>query len=296
MAESEAKPELPIVSPIEAPDFGGQAAPAEAKDAVRPAIEAAKSEMPAVEPPKLDAREQALRAAVEMAAFRSSEAARKKTAAGLAAMAAPRFSRFGPLAAVVILTAALGSMAGSLSASGLARLWSSAPASSTAMEANALQAIKTELAELNALKASLDGATRSANGQFVKLADRLDRVERGQAEPAAKITHMSEALDRLEKKSTVAAAAAPETTGSIGASPPQAVEATKSDKMSPDKVLQDWVVQDVRKGHALVASRFGGVFEVAVGTVLPGLGRIEEIKRQDGQWVVMTARGLITEH
>jgi hypothetical protein len=27
---------------------------------------------------------------------------------------------------------------------------------------------------------------------------------------------------------------------------------------------------------------------------LPGVGRVEGIKRQDGQWVVVTARGLIT--
>ena len=27
--------------------------------------------------------------------------------------------------------------------------------------------------------------------------------------------------------------------------------------------------------------------------VAPGLGRIEDIKRQDGRWVVMTSRGLV---
>jgi hypothetical protein len=29
---------------------------------------------------------------------------------------------------------------------------------------------------------------------------------------------------------------------------------------------------------------------------LPGLGRVETIKRQAGGWVVVTAGGLITEH
>jgi hypothetical protein len=36
------------------------------------------------------------------------------------------------------------------------------------------------------------------------------------------------------------------------------------------------------------------VFVVGTGGSLPGLGRVEAIKRQDGQWVVVTARGTIT--
>ena len=158
--------------------------------------------------------------------------------------------------------------------------------------ANALQAVKAELAELSALKASLDGAARNANGQFAKIVDRLDRVERAQIEPAAKIAHMAEAIDRLEKKNVMAAAsAAPETTGAIGNKQPAAPGEAKL----PDKILQNWVVQDVRRGRALVENSSGGVFAVVAGSVLPGLGVVESIKRQDGQWVVVTARGVITE-
>jgi len=36
------------------------------------------------------------------------------------------------------------------------------------------------------------------------------------------------------------------------------------------------------------------IFEITGDSSLPGLGRVEGIKRQDGQWVVVTARGLIT--
>jgi hypothetical protein len=36
-----------------------------------------------------------------------------------------------------------------------------------------------------------------------------------------------------------------------------------------------------------------GVVEIAPGDLVPGLGRIQEIKRQDGRWVVVTSRGLI---
>jgi hypothetical protein len=33
---------------------------------------------------------------------------------------------------------------------------------------------------------------------------------------------------------------------------------------------------------------------VTPGSVLPGAGHVDAVKRQDGQWVVVTARGLIT--
>jgi hypothetical protein len=38
----------------------------------------------------------------------------------------------------------------------------------------------------------------------------------------------------------------------------------------------------------------GDLFEITDDSRLPGLGRVEGIKRQDGQWVVVTARGLIS--
>jgi hypothetical protein len=52
-------------------------------------------------------------------------------------------------------------------------------------------------------------------------------------------------------------------------------------------------VQDVRGGRALVENRFGAIFDVAAGSILPGLGRVDAIKRQDNQWIVVTARGVI---
>jgi hypothetical protein len=208
-----------------------------------------------------------------------------------------RSLRFALLAACIASAAALGSFVGSLSASGVTRLWPGAAASSTVAATNTLQATKSaELAELAALKANLDGAARGANSQFGKLADRLDRVERVQIEAATKLAHVADAMDRLEKKSVTASAAptapaAPETTGSIANS--QAATAPVEAKL-PDKILPDWIVQDVRAGHALVENSHGGVFDVTAGGMIPGLGRVETIKRQDGQWIVVTARGLIS--
>jgi hypothetical protein len=158
------------------------------------------------------------------------------------------------------------------------------------------QALKVELAEFSALKANLDNASKNANGQFAKLADRLDRVEHAEAEPSTKLSHIADAVDRLEKRSVAASAvSAPETTGSIASSAPvMSAAPAASEAKAPDRVLQDWVVQDVRGNRALVASRYGGMFAVAAGGFLPGLGRVETIKREDGRWVVVTGRGLIT--
>jgi hypothetical protein len=297
-AKPEAKselPELPLVSPIEIPAAAAAAPMADMSAAGAPAIDAAKAELPKAElpkaePPKPDLIEQKLRLAIEMAAGRSPAEIGKKLAGNAApAAAAARRPWFTPLAAAIVIAATGGAAFGSLSAAALAYLWSgSGSGVPNRVEANTLQTMKAELAELAALKSSLDGATRGANGQFAKIADRLDRVEHAQAEPAAKLTHIADAVDRLEKKNVVAAASAPETTGSIGA--PASIEGTKGDKL-----LQDWIVQDVRRGHALVASRFGGVFDVMAGSMLPGLGHVQAIKRQDGQWVVLTDKGLITE-
>jgi hypothetical protein len=285
-AASAAKSELPIVSPIEIP-AAAALAPAPEIRAAAPAG----ADLPKVEPSRLDSTEQTLRLAIEMAAARSADETRRKLAeiaAPAAAAAAPRRRWLTPLAAAVVVAATGGAAFGSLSATALGYLWSGAGGSNK-VEASALQTMKAELAELATLKANLDGATRGANGQFAKLADRLDRVEHAQAEPVAKLTHIADAVDRLEKKSSIPAAPnAEEVTGSIGA--PAMVESGKSDKL-----LQDWVVQDVRRGHALVASSRGGVFDVVVGSALPGLGHVQVIKRQDGQWVVLTDKGLISE-
>jgi hypothetical protein len=215
----------------------------------------------------------------------SREAPRDEAAASAGASGAStsRSVRVAMVAVALAAAAAIGSFIGSLSATGVERLW---PAAGTnAASVRAAPAAKPELADVSALKANLDAATGGASGQLAKLGERLDRLERAQAEPAAKLARIAEALDRLEKKNAMAAASAaasPETTGSI-----------PSETKSSDKVLQDWIVREARGGRALIENRHGGLFDIAAGSVLPGLGRVESVKRQDGQWVVVTAHGLI---
>jgi hypothetical protein len=226
------------------------------------AMDSNSSNLPMVVAPKLDAgADDHVDATLEMNAA-AGEAAGESSAA--AAGPAPS-SRFVMLAASVAFAAAFGSFVGAISGSGMARFVEPAAPAATPDSVNeALRTMKQELAELTALKTSLDSATRSTTSQFAKITDRLDHIDQRAALP-------------------------PDTTGSIAGSSPAAEPAKLT-----DRILQDWIVQDVQNGRALVESRYGGIFDVGAGSVLPGVGRVETVKRQDGQWIVVTAHGLIT--
>jgi hypothetical protein len=189
-----------------------------------------------------------------------------------------RSRRFMMLAASVAFAAGFGSFVGSVSGSGLVRLIYpppapvAAPASGIENTIAAMREIKLELAQVAALKSSFENTARNTTSQYAKISDRLDR---------------------LDQRSIVAAettASLPVVAPAVPASLPAAAEPPKLS----DRVLQDWIVHDVQNGRALVESRYGGLFAVAAGSVLPGIGRVDTIKRQDGHWVVLTARGTIT--
>ena len=259
---------------------------------------AGESMLPVVWSPKLGSdevseigTEDVLHAAAEEDAHASGDAPKDEAAAAAdaGASAPSRSLRVVMVAASLAAAAAVGSFIGSLSATGVERFWP-VPATSAASARN-VAAAKNEPADASAPKANPDAATRAASGQLAKLAERLDRLERAQAEPAAKLARITEALDRLEKKNAMASAqasAAPETTGSI----PSAAPGTTEQK-SPEKVLPDWIVREAHGGRALIENRYGGMFDVTTGSVLPGLGRVESVKRHEGQWIVVTAHGII---
>ena len=56
--------------------------------------------------------------------------------------------------------------------------------------------------------------------------------------------------------------------------------------------MEGWVLRDVDNGYALIEGR-RGMFEVYAGDPIPGLGRVDAIRKQDGRWVVVTSKGLI---
>jgi hypothetical protein len=135
--------------------------------------------------------------------------------------------------------------------------------------------------DLAALKVSVESATRSANAQFTRVGERIERVERLQGEPATKLNKAIETLERLSRDA--AAGQSKEVTGSVA---PQGGTPAK-----PGSV-EGWVVRDVHRGTALIEGRMG-VIEVDQGDFVPGLGRVDAIRKQDGRWVVVTSKGII---
>jgi hypothetical protein len=81
-------------------------------------------------------------------------------------------------------------------------------------------------------------------------------------------------------------------TGSV--TPPATTAAAVAPKPEIGRLptVDGWVLRDVSNGGALIEGR-RGLYEVYAGDPVPGLGRVDAIRRQDGRWVVVTSKGLI---
>ena len=216
--------------------------------------------------------------------------------------------RIGAIAAVLALATAAGAVGGALATASFMR--TTGDVAATGSQTASLTASLSRIdGDIQALKAGLDHASKLGLSQFNKATERLDKLERAQAEPTAKTAKLSEAVDKSHALPVPAVAApavssaAKETTGSISSAPQQVAAASRSDGRTDLKAdmkgevgrlptLDDWVLRDVGYGGALIGSR-RGTYEVFAGDVIPGLGRVDAIRRQDGRWVVVTSRGLI---
>jgi hypothetical protein len=290
-----------------------------------PKVEAPKAEAPKAEAPKAEASPQA--AQPETASDKISPAPGKvivmsrgdrawsdhgihaeSEAAGQQSVFGKR--RIAAIAAVVVLAIAAGALGGAFATATFMHGGSDVASNSspTSLEAS-LSRID---ADIQALKTGLDHTSKLGMSQFNKTSERLDKLERAQSEPSAKLAKLSEAVDKLRAAPAAApaaaAAAAPaakEATGSI-APAPQTVAMTAVPKTDakidakPDAktevgrlpTVDGWVLRDVAYGGALIDGR-RGTYEVYAGDMIPGLGRVDAIRRQDGRWVVVTSRGLI---
>jgi hypothetical protein len=212
------------------------------------------------------------------------------------------------MAAVVALATVAGALGGALATAGIGKLMAQEPAAQASAKDAALEAAVARIdADITALKATIEHTAKAGVTQFNKANDRLDKVEKAQAEPAAKLAKLSEAVDKLRAAQTsVTTAAAPaastkekDVTGSI---PQQAAVASPAPAPAPAAppkpevarlpTVEGWVLRDVANGSALIESR-RGMYEVYAGDPVPGLGRVDAIRRQDGRWVVVTSKGLI---
>jgi hypothetical protein len=198
--------------------------------------------------------------------------------------------RLSAMAAVVALAAVAGVLGGAL-ATACIRHFGGDDAKSA--DSRALEASVARInADVLALKAGVEHTSKLGMVQFNKTSDRLDKVEKAQAEPAAKLAKLSEAVDRLRAAPVAAApVAAKEVTGSIA--PPAAAPAVAPKvEVARLPTVEGWVLRDVANGGALIEGR-QGMYEVYAGDPVPGLGKVDAIRRQDGRWVVVTSKGLV---
>ena len=129
---------------------------------------------------------------------------------------------------------------------------------------SAVMQLQNDIAILKSNNESASGvrSNSNANGQQASISERFDRIEKR--------------LDTLATK---------DTTGSV-----QAPQAT-TQRIS---AVAGWSVRDAYGNSALIQGARHGTLEVKPGDNIPGLGRVHSIRQQDGRWVVVTSRGIIT--
>ncbi|MEA2943082.1 MAG: hypothetical protein QOD09_3611 [Bradyrhizobium sp.] len=311
-----AKPSISVQSPKIAPEPGEAD---RAKDAHKAEItnpETAKPEPLKAETPQVEAKAEAPKSPGQILIMPRDQAwngdngnAKAQSAGG--GIFGKR--RVAALAAVIALAAVAGAIGGALATAGFGRVAGDGAtvASSRALE-DSISRIDTEVA---ALRTSLEQASKHSAAQIGKTSDRLDKVEKAQAEPAAKLAKLSETVEKLRTAATATPAAAPvaaaapataapaaaalaapkESTGSIqtaNAGPAQVPLPAPKPEVARLPTVEGWVLRDAGNGSALIEGRHG-IFEVYAGDPIPGLGRIDAIRKQDGRWVVVTSRGLI---
>lgn len=212
--------------------------------------------------------------------------------------------RLSAMAAVVAIAASVGAISGALATAGMMHFATPAPAQ--VADTSALESSVARIdADVVALKANVEHTSKTGLGQFNRANDRLDKLEKAQAEPMAKIAKLSETVDKLRATPPAApvqaAAAAPakETTGSIAptqvataAAAPAPVPAAPKTEVGRLPTVEGWRLRNAANGGALIEGR-NGLYEVYPGDPIPGIGRVDAIRRQDGRWVVVTSKGLI---
>ena len=289
-------------------------------------VEATKAEMPKIEV-KAETPRTANKVLIMSSGRRTwheepqTSTAQAEPAQAAPAQAAPRQRRLVGMVAVVALATAAGAIGGALATAGLRHV---ADAAATASGNGTLDAAIARIdADIVALKAGLEQTSKIGMSQFNKTSDRLDKMEKAQTEPAAKLAKLSEAVEKLRAASAApvvtaaapvapVAAAAPaaapaapkDGTGMIttpagtaalptpAASPAPAPSASPKPDVARLPKVEGWVLRDVAHGGALIEGR-NGLYEVYAGDPVPGLGRIDAIRKQDGHWVVVTSRGLV---
>jgi hypothetical protein len=216
--------------------------------------------------------------------------------------------RFALLAAGLTLAAAIGAIAGTAGTAGVERLLASAPPMAAPAPVavrheggDEVRILKESVAQLKtnvkalsdnvaALRSTINLSTSAANTQFTKISESLDRVEKERVADRERAERERAAERERGERRVTLLTPSPEPTGSV---PPAAAPATEPKAATKTSVVEGWSLRRVYGSDAALVEGRYGVVEIVPGDLVPGLGRIQEIKRQDGHWVVVTSRGLI---
>ncbi|QOZ28769.1 hypothetical protein [Bradyrhizobium sp. CCBAU 51753] len=151
---------------------------------------------------------------------------------------------------------------------------------------------------LDGLRTAVDQSSKATNDRFGRFAENLDRIERVSSSPTVKLDRLAQAqaqaaapvapqsqpaAQAMPMLASAAAAADISVTGSV--SPPEHAQA-------PRKVVKGWTVRQAYEGIAILQGP-NGVVEAMLGQQVPGLGRIEDIRNENGRLVVLCGSGAI---
>lgn len=152
---------------------------------------------------------------------------------------------------------------------------------------------------LDGLRTAVDQSSKATNDRFGRFAENLDRIERvsssstmkldklaqgqAQAQAQAPAPAMVQSQPSSQQGPMLASVAAPEFTGSVPAS---------ERASAPRKTIKGWSVRQAYEGIAILQGP-NGVIEAVLGQQVPGVGRIEEIRNENGRLVVESSGGVI---
>ncbi|PIT02875.1 hypothetical protein TSA1_20545 [Bradyrhizobium nitroreducens] len=150
---------------------------------------------------------------------------------------------------------------------------------------------------LDGLRTAVDQSSKATNDRFGRFAENLDRIERVSSSSTAKLDKLAQVQVQApvpapaavqsqpssQQGAMMASVAAPEFTGSV---------APSERASAPRKVIKGWSVRQAYEGIAILQSP-NGVIEAVLGQQVPGLGRIEEIRSENGRLVVETSGGVV---
>lgn len=185
----------------------------------------------------------------------------------------PRRTAWAALAASVLLAGVLGGVFGAL-ATGVRPKDVAADHERLAMQQSLTRLTK----EVATLKSQLAAADKTSKAQTARVAE-LDRSLRERLTRDEGIVTGSIALPATAPAAVSAPTPLPPPR-------PAVLQASSSDGVA------GWTVLGMRRGFVYVQSGHD-IYRVVPGARLPGLGPVEDIRRESGGWVVVTQRGTI---